>query len=293
VAEASQRPSFGAALAERRPTLVYIASMSHAGSTLLDLLVSGHSEIVSVGEVKQLVRTPRRARCSCGAESPAACPFWTDVDRRLKGHGAPGLEALDVRGTDPARFSADNLALLKAVGQASGRRFIVDSSKNPRRLAYLLSDGGLDLRVIHLLRHPCGVAFSHARKGRSPVVAAAVQTRKTLYLRWLLRRTPHLEIRYEQLADAPAATLGRVMGWLGLAMEPGQLDFAGRERHNLGGNRMRFSADSTIARDTRWEVGLTPLQKALVSVVSAPARVPGADSAYALWRWLRRGRSDP
>ena len=32
--------------------LVYITGRGHSGSTLLDLLISAHSEVVSVGEAK-------------------------------------------------------------------------------------------------------------------------------------------------------------------------------------------------------------------------------------------------
>ena len=279
-------------LAER-PTLVYVASTSHSGSTLLDLLVSGHRDVVSVGEIRQLGNAAKRVRCTCPAASPATCPFWAEVDRLLAAAGAGRLSELDVVGVDASRFEADNLALLRAVAAVSGRPVVVDSSKSARRLRCLLSCGGIDLRVIHLLRSPFGVAYSFARKGRSPAAAAVRQAKQTLQVRWLLRRTPYLEVRYEQLAGNPAAALERVMRWLGLEAEPGQLRFAGRERHNLGGNRMRFAADNTIVPDVGWKRGLSPLQKALVAVASAPARLPGSGSAYALWRRLRRRGGTP
>ena len=54
--------------------VVFIASLSHSGSTLLDLMLNAHPEVASVGELKQLGRFARlekpnrRLRCTCGAE---------------------------------------------------------------------------------------------------------------------------------------------------------------------------------------------------------------------------------
>ena len=39
--------------------VIFIASLSHSGSTLLDLMLNAHPELVSVGELKQLSRYAR------------------------------------------------------------------------------------------------------------------------------------------------------------------------------------------------------------------------------------------
>ena len=36
--------------------VIFIASLSHSGSTLLDLMLNAHPQMVSVGELKQLGR---------------------------------------------------------------------------------------------------------------------------------------------------------------------------------------------------------------------------------------------
>ena len=41
---------------QAKPKIIFIASLSHSGSTLLDLMLNAHPEVVSVGEVKQLRR---------------------------------------------------------------------------------------------------------------------------------------------------------------------------------------------------------------------------------------------
>ena len=55
---------------------------------------------------------------------------------------------------------------------------------------------------------------------------------------------------------------------LGLAYQPAQLDWAGRERHNCGGNRMRRATTSEIRLDTRWKTGLSRWQKFVADAVN-------------------------
>lgn len=61
----------------------FVLSSGHSGSTLLDLLVGTHPEIVSLGEITYLPRSfVRGATCTCGAPVPR-CDFWLDVVREI------------------------------------------------------------------------------------------------------------------------------------------------------------------------------------------------------------------
>ena len=73
-------------------SVIYILSDNRSGSTLLDQLLGGHPDVVSLGEVHHLVAYVLKDRtlydpvhelvCSCGKDIPA-CPFWSSVARRL------------------------------------------------------------------------------------------------------------------------------------------------------------------------------------------------------------------
>ena len=59
-----------------KPRVLYITSRGHSGSTLLSLLVSGHSQVVSAGELKMLSNPdPQRRLCSCHRQVPSQCPL--------------------------------------------------------------------------------------------------------------------------------------------------------------------------------------------------------------------------
>lgn len=270
-----------------KPTIVYITSRGHSGSTLLDLLVSGHSAVTSVGEVK-LLDSDRQEACACGASTVWVCPFWKRVDEWLREHRSLALADLRVGSDAPHIFHAHNDALFAAVANLTGKTFVVDSSKNVDRLTNLLAAGSFDVRVIHLIRRPHGVVHSNVKLKRDWLQHARNWAFAEFRSHELLSDRDHLTVRYEQLARAPRRELERVMVWLGLHVQEDQLEWAHRERHNIGGNPMRFSNSSEIRLDRSWRRGLSIRQKIAISWITLPARL-GAWDLYVRYRPLWEG----
>ena len=64
-------------------TYVYIMSAGHSGSTLLDLLLGSHSQIISLGEISHLPKNIALNNfCSCG-KTIKSCPFWNIVINQI------------------------------------------------------------------------------------------------------------------------------------------------------------------------------------------------------------------
>jgi hypothetical protein len=112
--------------------VIFIASLSHSGSTLLDLMLNAHPEVASVGELKQLGRFARlekpnrQLRCTCGAESLLSCKFWTRVSDLTKAATGRTIGELNVEDYDEAQsFHRDNAALFQAIATVSGKRYVV------------------------------------------------------------------------------------------------------------------------------------------------------------------------
>ena len=278
------------------PTIVYITSRGHSGSTLLDVLIGSHSQAVGLGEVEVLSSRDRRwsradrldvRACVCGASPTAACPFWQGVEAALRAEAGIGLRELELDSGDREIFRAHNRAFYEAVRRTSGRRLLVDSSKGLDRLAALLAAGVFDVRCIHLVRDPRGVAHSHRRRGRSWIEASRRWISAEMRTRRLLAERSHLRVRYEDLTQEPEPTLTRIMGWLGLPFESAQLDWTRHAHHNIAGNPMLRSREPAIRFDRSWERGLSPFQKAVITWMALPARFPGTflyDLAPPLWR---------
>src|SRR5438105_2750282 len=97
--------------------LLYIASPSYSGSTLLALLLGAHPQIATVGELKGNVAGDfDQYLCSCGMRI-ADCGFWQQVRAEMGRHGAH-LRRADL-GT---RFRAPDRPLLDRLLRARVRR---------------------------------------------------------------------------------------------------------------------------------------------------------------------------
>ena len=240
----------GSTLAQ--PTIVYILSRGHSGSTLLDMLLSSHDNVVSVGELKQIAGRGNPG-CTCKAGRVRQCSFWQRVSAELAERTGKTLFEHRITSTDPDELRTANHAVYDTVAAISGVSVIVDSSKERRRLSRLLEDGTFDLKVIHLVRHPYGVVSSYARKGHAWWFQAIQHGRKLVLRQRVLEGHAYRIVRYEELAARPEEIVSGLMAWIGLPFEPSQLDWSEQVRHNIGGNRMRFSMSSEIRVDDAWK----------------------------------------
>ena len=113
--------------------IVFIASLSHSGSTLLDLMLNASPDIVSVGELKKLGRFARfeqrksRHSCTCGCPSLWDCGFWSKVNAHTKEVTGQTIAEINVENySDKQSFQRDNITLFSAISSVSGKKIIVE-----------------------------------------------------------------------------------------------------------------------------------------------------------------------
>ena len=275
--------------------VLYITSRGHSGSTLLSLLVSGHSQVVSAGELKMLSNPdPQRRLCSCHRQVPSECPFWGAVEQRVKDRVGCSLDQLLLMdGGDDDLFLRHNEALFLSIAEESGSALIVDSSKSLPRLSRLLTveAQGADfvLHPVHLHRGPFGTANSARKRGETLRQAVYNYTRLFFLTRERLRGVRALRVYYERLAVAPRAEMARVMGWLNLPLEEGQFQWRDGVRRDIHGNDMRFGSSDQIRLDQSWRQQLTWSQKLGVLIWTLPVRLRSAWLFRLLRRWIEPG----
>ncbi len=176
--------------------VIYVMGAGHSGSTLLDIILSNHPNIVSVGELYKLhrsgfIRTDQR-RCSCGLPIHE-CLYWCNVrDAWIEKVGTDdfaGYVKLQYRyeflssswgrllwnGQIPSPefqgYMKKTAALYEAIQEISGKSVIVDSSKSPRRAYALALNPDIDLRLIHLVRDGRACAWSHLQPRKKNIAA--------------------------------------------------------------------------------------------------------------------------
>ncbi len=280
--------------------LAFIMAPSHSGSTLLAMLLGSHPQATTIGDTAgTLHRKNPDYRCSCG-NRPRACPFWlhvkdemarqgfkldiTDfatrfehpesrfIDRVLHAeHRGPILETIrdSVLGLSTGwrrkfwTIAERNVALIETVTKVTNSQILVDSSKQPHRLKFLLRIPELEVKVIHLVRDGRSVAHTYIQDNGWSVEKSAFEWhRGVVAAEKLLARLEQgmwRQVRYEDLCADPQAELGKLCVFLDLDPSRVNLDFRSAGLHVFG-NKMRLSSERDIRLDDKWRTELTDSQ---------------------------------
>lgn len=289
--------------------VVYVMGAGRSGSTVLDTILNNHDDVIGVGELVHLFieGSASKENCSCG-EARDTCEIWRSVRERwseLTGLSSitqherlmtkftrvqrlaiPEWHRLRAGNPDPdfAECLKQTRATYQAIADATGKRVIIESSKNPLRAKLLCLTPGLDVRLVHLVRDARGVAWSRMKPFARSKEGGVPQDIKPkpihisagywLFMNFLSEQVrksfpdqPSTRIHYEDFVSAPEQTLkkiGEVAGLdyssiadrllSGAPMAPG---------HLYAGNRVRTAGPIKLRSDMAWAEKLTPAQKRL------------------------------
>jgi hypothetical protein len=240
--------------------VIYIVSLSHSGSTVLDMLLTTAGKAVGLGQVwtvlrEDLGRTQTRV-CSCGAVAPE-CELWGPVIERL------------ARLSDSAAPQDRYQLVLESVDRLYGPEIaVIDSSKHAEYLTVLANElPGVDLAVLHNIKDVRSFTISTMdnlkRKGRGRELPEKIfyqwyrDNHASLGLVDQLLGRPPLRVMYEGLCLATKAVADGLAGALGDDyVDPGAALDAGHT-HIIAGNRLRLPEAGNakqLTYDYRWLV---------------------------------------
>lgn len=251
--------------------VIYFVGMGRSGSTLLDLQLDAHSNVCSLGGVRRMLNALDRQSCACGVPTLRECGFWSDIDDRLHQRLNHGLDRLRVHARDSATFRRHNTALFEAAAEAAGVEFIVDSSKSVSRLGRLLKETDIEILPVHIVRDARGYAYSQQKRKSESIAPALSYTNRSIRTYTLLRKRPHVAVEYAHLAGHNSDCLQKLSERLGIGFEPGQLDWANRMHHNVGGGAiLKRPSGNTIRFDTQWREALGLPTQTLIKSLALP-----------------------
>jgi hypothetical protein len=303
--------------------LIYIASIGRSGTTLFETMLGAHSRVETTGELHlwphELLQGGVRP-CGSGLYVDE-CPFWTEMRRRVAPLQQPRpqihafREAHDAGRTlrlnrlsdfadrplppSTARkvdtYGRNNAEIVRTfqdlVEERTGERpeWVVDASKDPYRLLWLARSGYFNLKVIHMVKHPCGFAYSVTdnwihrdgllsdlkRLYYTARQSGAWVTRNTL-LRLVRRRhmdeDDHMLLRYEDLATHPDDVFRKACALIGIPYEEHAVDHWRKgSRFTIAGNPMRYE-DRDIELDDRWKSQLPSSSRWIARSISSVTR---------------------
>ncbi|MFP4228436.1 MAG: sulfotransferase [Salinivenus sp.] len=311
-------------MAASRPpiNLVYVASIGRSGTTLFESMLGAHSQIESLGELHLWPHEIRQGGVQlCGTGYYVQdCPFWSEMRRHVDplAQHAPQIDHFrekhdggrtlrpsrlsdfrpgpvdDATEASIRQYGENNHAVFSAfqdeVERQTGTRptWLVDASKDPYRLLWLQRSGLFNLKVFHLVKHPCGFAYSVTKDRIHDASWATVLPRyyhtARQSLAWVVQNrllsriaerflTPNQYrlLHYEQIATAPYDRFREACAFLDLPYEASAVtDFRSGSRFTLAGNPMRYE-DRPIELDERWKDHLPSTSRRIVQLVTAGA----------------------
>ncbi len=307
---------------DQRQRVLFIGGLGRSGTTLIEKLLNEAPETFAVGETVHLWERGVRdqERCGCG-ERFADCEHWPEVGRLAFG----GWDALDLRRAIDLRWSVDRsrrmpqilgahrnkplkddqleyLELMRKVllasAERSGASVLLDSSKHLSTAALLALDPALDVRVLHVVRDPRGVAYSWTKAVARPETDGEMMPTyrpSRTAMRWVTDNrgfdtlakagVPTLRLRYEDFLADPAGSLraigelagidslcsGDALPFLDTSTDPVGATIS-TPMHSVAGNPLRFGgAELALKLDDAWRTELDAKARATVTRITRPA----------------------
>ncbi|MFC6309635.1 tetratricopeptide repeat protein [Paraburkholderia dipogonis] len=209
-----QRYAELAALGEPSTMPVFVLGMPRSGTTLIEQILSSHSQVTGAGELPAL---------RLSVEGMGAFPEWID--------------ALDAQsGNDNLLRRCGEAYLSRVTPFAEGRPFVVD--KMPGNFVYaglipLILPGA---RIIHVRRDPvdtCLSCYSKLFSGQQSFAYNQTELgqfyreyeRLMAYWRGILPADAFIEVQYEAVVDDLESEARRLLAFLGLPWDDACLDF--------------------------------------------------------------------
>jgi hypothetical protein len=296
--------------------VIYVGGCGRSGSTLLDRILGQVPGLCSVGELVHIWRRGLVDGQLCGCGEPFHdCAFWSKVGKIAFGgwNEVNPTEMLRLqRRVDRNRYipfmifprlwpsyrrrmrsyTSHLAALYRAISEAAGGAVVVDSTKHASTAFLLRRVGGIDLRLVHLVRDPRGVAYSWTKQVRKPEVRDREEFMPRYHplrmaARWLAYNllfhvhrwmgAPSVFLRYESLIADPAGEVRRILRVVGARSASEPLGFiAGAEvmlapTHTVAGNPMRFRQGHVPLRvDAQWREAMDRRQQRTVALLTWP-----------------------
>lgn len=294
--------------------VLFLGGLGRSGTTLLERVLGELPGVCPLGEVVHLWQRDvlDDERCGCG-ERFSRCEFWQRIGaeafggwsadhalrvlalrgavertRHLPELAAPWLRS--VRARLVAEYTAAYRKVYQAAATVSGARVVVDSSKHASLAFCLRWCPEIDLRVVHVVRDPRGVAYSWTKQRARPEADGEEMTRyppARSAMLWnalnaafgVLEQlgTPVRRLRYEEFLADPVGAVESIRRFADLPPDPAALGFlsTGSARlgrcHSAAGNPMRFTTgDVRLHHDDAWRRELPAPQRRLVGALTAP-----------------------
>lgn len=288
--------------------IIFIAGRGRSGSTLLGKTFDTAQQIFHAGELRYFAQIgyKENRECECG-EPLKSCPFWGRIIHSFEKNefdeihtaskGLPTHLEIELRNTVNSRIEHNPLyvsllnKLYQVIKNVSGSKYILDSSKFPVYLHYILNLNDVRVRVIHLTRDPRGTSYSwstkkQGSKGQSSELVGQHSFLKeaTKWRLWnglirdMLKDVEYsVHTKWEDFLSDPCGESERIMGALNLEMSRPAFVSPTHVRLSIGhafwGNSSRrLDGVTEIRKEEEWRLHMPRWKKSLIYSLSGASK---------------------
>ena len=266
-----------------RKKIIYIAGYSRSGSTILDILLSNHSDIFGTGELVYLFDDwlENERACTCG-EVYKNCSFWRNFKLPQEITFQEAIKIIrsvesrkqiqpllneQIESATIQKYRLIQEALYNYIFETSNKNVIIDSSKTSRDMAgrfyALYKYSPFDVYVIHLVKNGLSIVESFVKRGRNWTLEGYGKNDNFMAARsslgWFFANSiaqnmgvqiPYdrfIQIKYEELLKQPESILNVIGKFLNIDMCEVIALIKNRAilnvKHHVGGNRLRLEKE--------------------------------------------------
>lgn len=297
------------------PKVLYIIGWGRSGTTLIDNLLGQLPGVFATGELRSIWSEGLIEDQLCGCrEKVRDCAVWHEVLECVAHSqywpGSPQrvvewqrrffrtrhtLRVLREQSKGASReevgsYFALTCALYRCIGEATGSRAIVNSSKVPSEAAAHARMEELDVYFLHMVRDPRASAYSWRRHKRRldrssdvelPRYSVAKNATDWLTFNVAAERIKRIvppnrwhQLRYEDFVREPREQFGRIMRFVGIDDDdPFVSDSIAllTTTHTVSGNPNRFrSGETLIVPDDEWVRMQSTAQRLVSTALTVP-----------------------
>ncbi len=206
VGDADKGPKF------EGPIPIFIIGLPRSGTTLLDRMLSNHTQVASAGELNDFQR-----QLSFASDTPAN--GLSGMLRLLQRSHQADFEELGARYLEHTQW------------RAPGYRYFIDKLPSNARMVHFIRRALPQARILHMVRDPMDVCYSNLKMmfGCSPSYSYSYGAQSLSHYHGQYTRLMNhwrasipdavLDVSYASLVSEPAAMLGRVLDHCGLEMQ--------------------------------------------------------------------------
>lgn len=262
--------------------VIYIYGTGHNGSTLLNLLLNAHPDIVGVSEIINLDKHLKNNIDNLNENHK-----WNQIINKYEKHMGESIYNINIRNktfiTRKAikniskekieQYGLENYNLFKSILEVSGKKIIADSSKDHHRLYLLEKSGMFDIKVINLCRDGKAILNSYYKKYQKfkiGYVKLLIWRYYSTILKKMFKKSNWLDLQYEELASEPKNALQKIFKFIFDIEKTNEktlnyiIDNYKVESYlGIGGNRMRYNKEKGIFFDQKWKKELSAKNKLL------------------------------